>query len=115
MVKYWHTSALVICLFLLGLGNWSNLDKAIAQTSSRTSSVRNQDIARLKRSGQRWIEIDRRSQTLSAWQGNRQVYSVIVSTGKSKTPTPSGIFKIQAKYPTSRMQGEDYNIADVPM
>ena len=108
MVKYWHISALVICLSLVGFGNWSNLDGAIAQTSSRSSSVRNQDIQRLKRSGQRWIEINRRS------QGNKQVYSVTVSTGKSTTPTPSGIFKIQTKHPTARMRGEDYNIADVP-
>jgi len=114
MVKYWHISALVISLSLFGFANWSSLDVAIAQTSSRRSSVRNQDIARLKRSGQRWIEINRRSQTLMAWQGNKQVYSVIVSTGKSTTPTPSGIFKIQAKHPTARMRGEDYNVPDVP-
>jgi lipoprotein-anchoring transpeptidase ErfK/SrfK len=114
MVKYWPIRALVICLSLLGFSNWSSLDVAIAQTSSRSSSVRNQDIQRLKRSGQRWIEIDRRSQTLMAWQGNKQVYAVIVSTGRSTTPTPSGIFKIQAKYPTARMQGEDYNLSDVP-
>lgn len=115
MVKYWQiSSALALGLFLAGLGGSNFFDTAIAQTSSRSSSVRNQDIDRLKRSGQRWIEIDRRSQTLVAWQGSKQVYSVIVSTGKSATPTPSGIFKIQVKYPKARMQGEDYNVPDVP-
>jgi len=115
MVKYWQiSSALAIGLFLAGLGGSNFFDAAIAQTSTRASSVRNQNIARLKRSGQRWIEIDRRSQTLTAWQGNKQVYTVTVSTGKSTTPTPSGIFKIQTKHPTARMRGEDYNIADVP-
>jgi lipoprotein-anchoring transpeptidase ErfK/SrfK len=117
MNKYWQTisTALVTVLFLTGLGggiNLTNLDAAIAQNSSRT--IRNQDLQRLKRSGQRWIEIDRRSQKLTAWQGGRQVYSVIVSTGKSATPTPTGLFNIQTKYPTARMQGEDYNIPDVP-
>ena len=115
MVKYWQiSSALALGLFLAGLGSSNFFDAAIAQTSTRASSVRNQNIARLKRSGQRWIEIDRRSQTLTAWQGNKQVYTVTVSTGKSTTPTPSGIFKIQTKHPTARMRGEDYNIADVP-
>ncbi len=119
MVKYWQTtsSALVVALFLTGLGGWSALedsDVAIAQASSRSNSNRNRDIERLKRSGQRWIEINRRRQTLTAWQGNRQVYSVIVSTGKADTPTPTGIFNIQAKYPTAKMQGEDYNVPDVP-
>ncbi|WP_103669932.1 L,D-transpeptidase [Pseudanabaena sp. BC1403] len=117
MIKYWKTrsTALVTALLLTGLSggvNLINLDRAIAQTVS--GNVRNQDIQRLKRSGQRWIEINRRSQTLIAWQGNRQVYAVIVSTGKSDTPTPTGIFSIQSKYPTARMQGEDYNVPDVP-
>lgn len=115
MVKYWQSisSILVTALFLTSLSGWINLinlDSAIAQTRN----VRNQDMQRLKRSGQRWIEINRRNQTLTAWQGNRQVYSVIVSTGKSGTPTPAGIFNIQAKYPTARMIGEDYNVPDVP-
>jgi lipoprotein-anchoring transpeptidase ErfK/SrfK len=115
MDKYWSVSGvLALCLFVAGFGGGNVLDVAIAQTSLRDSSVRNQEIDRLKRSGQRWIEINRRNQTLMAWQGNKQVYSVIVSTGKSTTPTPSGIFKIQVKYPTSRMQGEDYNVPDVP-
>jgi lipoprotein-anchoring transpeptidase ErfK/SrfK len=117
MIKYWKTrsTALVTALFLAGLGggvNLINLDGAIAQTTSR--SVRSQDIERLKRSGQRWIEIRLRSQRLLAWQGHQLVYAVVVSTGKSDTPTPTGIFNIQTKHPTARMQGEDYNIPDVP-
>ena len=119
MIKYWQatSSALIFALLLIGLGGWihsSNTDIAIAQTSSRNKSVRNQDIERLKRSGQRWIEIRLRSQRLLAWQGNQLVYAVIVSTGKSATPTPMGIFAVQAKYPTAKMQGEDYNVPDVP-
>ncbi len=115
MIRYWQNiSVLVTALFLTGLGvgvNLIHLDDAIAQTSSR---VRNQDIEKLKRSGRRWIEIRLRSQRLLAWQGNQLVYAVVVSTGKSATPTPTGIFNIQAKYPTARMQGEDYNVPDVP-
>ncbi len=116
MVKYWRTisSGLITVLLLVGTGNWFNKNAAIAQAPSRSNSVSNRDIERLKRSGQRWIEIRLRSQTLLAWQGNKQVYAVVVSTGKSATPTPRGIFAIQAKYPTAKMVGEDYNVPDVP-
>lgn len=117
MVKYWKAipSAIVLSLILLGLGGLVDSTIAIPETSSRSNSTnRNQDIERLKRSGQRWIEIRLRSQRLLAWQGNKLIYAVVASTGKSATPTPPGIFKIQSKHPTARMQGEDYNLADVP-
>ncbi|BBC23514.1 L,D-transpeptidase [Pseudanabaena sp. ABRG5-3] len=114
MIKYWQAipKVFITALLLLGLGEWIHLDVVSAQ--SRSNYVSNRSIQNLKRSGQRWIEINRRSQTLIAWQGNRAIYSVIVSTGKSETPTPAGVFKIQAKYPIARMQGEDYNVPDVP-
>ncbi|MCA6502103.1 MAG: L,D-transpeptidase [Pseudanabaena sp.] len=117
MIKYWkaRSTALVTALLLTGLSggiNSINLDRAIAQTTSRT--IRSQDIEKLRRSGQRWIEIRLRSQRLLAWQGNQLVYAVVVSTGKSATPTPTGLFNVQSKYPTGRMQGEDYNVPDVP-
>ena len=116
MVKYWQStySSLVLALFLVGLGGWVISDVAITQTSSRSNSTSNREIERLKRSGKRWIEIRLRSQRLLAWQGNKLVYAVVVSTGKGATPTPKGIFKVQTKYPTASMQGENYNVADVP-
>ena len=95
------------------MANLLNLDAAIAQTSSRRSPT-NRDIEKLRRSGQRWIEVRLRSQKILAWQGNQLVYAVLVSTGKSNSPTPTGIFKIQTKYPVARMRGDDYNIPDVP-
>ncbi|MBD2176527.1 L,D-transpeptidase [Pseudanabaena sp. FACHB-1998] len=105
---------LFLSLFLIGVSDSLTTDMAIAQTSRRSNSARDRDIELLRRSGQRWIEIRLRSQRLLAWQGNQLVYAVVVSTGKSATPTPKGIFKIQTKYPTARMQGEDYNVPDVP-
>jgi len=68
----------------------------------------------LKRSGERWIEIDLSKQRLIAWKGNRPVYAVIISTGKSSTPTPTGIFSIQTRYRTTRMSGDGYDVPDVP-
>lgn len=71
-------------------------------------------VTNLKQSGQRWIEIDRSNQRLYAWEGNRQVYAILISTGKATTPTPIGVFAIQTRLRYARMQGEDYDIADVP-
>ncbi|OCR02445.1 hypothetical protein BCD67_14460 [Oscillatoriales cyanobacterium USR001] len=71
-------------------------------------------IMQLQQSNQRWIEIDLSTQRLVAWEGNKAVYAVIVSTGKSSTPTRVGTFAIQTKYRIARMTGEDYDVPDVP-
>ncbi|MDX2228587.1 MAG: L,D-transpeptidase [Leptolyngbyaceae cyanobacterium bins.349] len=68
----------------------------------------------LKRSQQRWIEIDLSSQRLYAWEGDRPVYAILVSTGKASTPTPTGTFAIQSRHRSARMQGDDYDVPDVP-
>lgn len=49
-----------------------------------------------------------------AWEGDSTIFSAVVSTGKSTTPTPEGIYTIQRKYSQDRMRGEDYDIPDVP-
>ncbi|KAM3090080.1 L,D-transpeptidase [Phormidesmis sp. 146-35] len=71
-------------------------------------------IAALKKSNQRWIEIDLSSQRLTAWQGKKPEYAMIISTGKDATPTPTGVFAVQTKLESARMQGDDYDIPDVP-
>jgi lipoprotein-anchoring transpeptidase ErfK/SrfK len=71
-------------------------------------------IQTLKRGKDRWIEVDLSSQRLIAWEGKTWVNAVIVSTGKSSTPTPTGVFDVYVKYRTTRMQGDDYDIPDVP-
>lgn len=68
----------------------------------------------LKQSTQRWIEIDVERQRLIAWEGSTPVYAVIVSTGKDSTPTLSGVFAVQSRHREARMQGDDYDIPDVP-
>jgi lipoprotein-anchoring transpeptidase ErfK/SrfK len=74
----------------------------------------NEAIANLKRSERRWIEIRLRSQRLMAWEGDRRVMAVIISTGKSGSDTPRGAFNVQSKHRLTRMQGQDYNVPDVP-
>ena len=83
---------------------------AIARAANPTKDA----MVKLKRSNQRWIEIDLTRQRLIAWQGKNQFSAVIVSTGKASTPTLTGVFQIQSKLPVTRMQGDGYDIPDVP-
>ncbi len=71
-------------------------------------------VAALKQSEGRWIEIRLKTQRLIAWEGDRAVRAVIVSTGKRSTPTPRGSFAIQSKHRTASMRGADYDISGVP-
>jgi lipoprotein-anchoring transpeptidase ErfK/SrfK len=77
------------------------------------SNVVDQTLLKQQRRG-RWIEIDLSDQRLSAWNGKTLVRAFMVSTGKRRTPTPTGTFAVQSKYTSTRMQGEDYNVPDVP-
>ncbi|MGB5714852.1 MAG: L,D-transpeptidase [Waterburya sp.] len=58
--------------------------------------------------------MDLSEQHLFAWQGDNQIFTTIISSGKAKTPTHPGAYSIQRKYPQDRMRGVDYDIPDVP-
>ncbi len=47
--------------------------------------------------GERWIDVDTRSQTLVAYVGDRPVYATAVSTGRAEHATPTGTFRIWVK------------------
>jgi lipoprotein-anchoring transpeptidase ErfK/SrfK len=68
----------------------------------------------LQQSSQRWIQIDLSTQRLIAWEGGNPVHAVIISTGRDETPTLTGTFEIQSMHRVARMQGDDYDIPDVP-
>lgn len=68
----------------------------------------------LKQSNQQWIQVDISDQKLIAWEGNTPVFSITVSTGRASDMTPTGVYAIETKYRTARMQGETYDIPDVP-
>lgn len=68
----------------------------------------------LKQSNSRWIVINLSNQQLNAWEGDTLVYSASVSTGRSDEPTPIGIFAIEQKSERAWMQGENYDIPNVP-
>jgi lipoprotein-anchoring transpeptidase ErfK/SrfK len=71
-------------------------------------------ILDLQQSKQRWIEIDLTRQRLIAWEGDTSVYAVTISTGKEGYETPTGTYAIQTKHEVTRMQGDDYDVPDVP-
>ena len=62
----------------------------------------------------RWIDIDASKQRLRAYEGNQIVFSTVVSTGKTSTPTVLGRFAIRTKVPSQHMAGLDYNLPNVP-
>lgn len=70
-------------------------------------------LAKKSRSG-KWIEIDLSKQRLAARQGNRVIKAFPISSGKARTPTPKGTFRIYAKYRKVRMRGPGYNLPNVP-
>ncbi len=83
---------------------WANSTKQIIQEEKVT----------LQQSDQRWIEINLTTQRLTAWEGAKPVYAVVISSGKKSTPTLIGVFKIQSKQKLARMKGEDYDVPNVP-
>ena len=111
----------VVAYLTLGLVAFSTLLAPAVQpvlaapkASSSSASTPNGRMSNLKASNQRWIEIDLSSQRLIAWEGGRSVYAIIVSTGKTSTPTRIGTFAVQTKHRVARMRGAGYDIGDVP-
>ncbi len=65
-------------------------------------------------SGERWIDVDLSSQTLTAYQGNAAVFSALISSGLPGTPTVVGRYQIYTKLTSTRMSGPGYDLPNVP-
>lgn len=65
-------------------------------------------------SGEKWIDVNLSTQTITAYQGQTPVYSALVSTGLWGTPTVVGTFSIYAKYLATPMSGPGYYLPNVP-
>ena len=63
---------------------------------------------------ERWVEVILSQQILIAWEGQREVRRMRVSTGKAQTPTVTGTFRIYGKLLKQTMTGADYTQPDVP-
>ena len=72
------------------------------------------EMARLKKTSKRWIEVNLTTQRLIAWEGKTWVDAKVISSGKASTPTLTGVFEVQDKYRTTVMRGADYEVPDVP-
>lgn len=69
--------------------------------------------------GDRWIDVDLDQQVLVAYQGEVPVFATLVSSGKIKHDTPTGIHRITKKYAKTRMRNpvtsrETWDVAEVP-
>jgi len=76
--------------------------------------------------GERWIDVDLTHQVLVAYEWKQPRYVTLVSTGRTKTPspeldygTPRGLHRIRAKHLTSTMDNDEpgeppYSLEDVP-
>lgn len=53
----------------------------------------------------KWIDVNLSQQRLTAYDGNRAVFSSLVSTGTSRYPTVTGTFNIYVKYSSQAMTG----------
>ena len=76
--------------------------------------------------GQRWIDVDLAHQVLVAYDWKQPRYVTLVSTGRTRTPspeldyrTPKGLHRIRGKHLTSTMDNDEpgeppYSLEDVP-
>lgn len=109
-----HPGLMVSSLFLVSVINFAATPGFSQSREPSPPSPVTLALADLKQSGRRWIEINLSNQRLIAWEGGIPVYAVIISTGKESTPTPTGVFAIQTRHRSTRMQGADYDVPDVP-
>jgi len=68
--------------------------------------------------GEIWIDVDLTYQYMTVYQGNTELLSSYVSTGRPGFDTPPGTFYINTKLESQTMEGvlggEYYNVPDVP-
>ncbi len=62
----------------------------------------------------RWIDVNLTHQQLVAFEREEVLRVTLVSTGKSRTPTPTGLYNIQTKLRYDDMRGPDYYLRNVP-
>lgn len=67
----------------------------------------------------KWISVDLDHQRAWAWEGDKLIKAFWISSGKARTPTVTGVFRIWAKVAAQRMEGgsraagDYYNLPNV--
>ncbi|MBW2462972.1 MAG: L,D-transpeptidase [Deltaproteobacteria bacterium] len=69
--------------------------------------------------GERWVHVNLSEQTLVAYEGDRALFATVITSGKAGYDTPEGTYRIQHKYLSIRMSGDDpvegvYDVDEVP-
>lgn len=68
--------------------------------------------------GPKWVDVTLSTQTMIAYEGQTPVFTAKVSSGVPRHPTVEGIYRVYAKYTSTRMKGgegaEHYDIPNVP-
>jgi lipoprotein-anchoring transpeptidase ErfK/SrfK len=109
------SASLVLLLsILLPTTSLHALEAPLLSRSSASTEWAAAWIDDLKQSNQRWIEVRISERTLTAWEGNTPIRSFTVSTGRADEPTLPGVFQIEQKLERAWMQGDDYEIPNVP-
>jgi hypothetical protein len=111
-------SVWLVSSLLISQSVFAQSSEAATPSSPDNSEWVEASVRELRHSSQQWIQIDLSDQRLTAWEGDTPVFSIIVSTGRDSDATPTGVYAIETKYRTARMQGESqgkqYDIPDVP-
>ena len=63
--------------------------------------------------GEKWIDIQLSTQTLTAYEGDTPVLTALVSTGVPGLPTPQGEYTIYRKVRSQVMSGPGYYLTNV--
>jgi lipoprotein-anchoring transpeptidase ErfK/SrfK len=63
---------------------------------------------------ERWIDVNITAQTVYAYEGSEMIRAFLVSTGRARTPTMPGQFRIYVKFTKTDMRGPGYHLKDVP-
>jgi len=61
---------------------------------------------------EKWISVDLSHQRAYAWEGNRLIKRFAISSGKARTPTVTGVFRLWAKVSSQTMSGGSYATGD---
>jgi LysM repeat protein len=85
-------------------------------TSPSTTTPSNPPVPAPAPSGAsgKWIDVNLSTQTVTAFEGQRAVFTARASTGTWRTPTVAGTFRIYVKYTSTRMRGPGYDLPNVP-
>jgi hypothetical protein len=95
--------------FLVGPGQWVEQRKL----------ARIMPISQPEGASTRWVNVDLYEQTLTAYEGNKPVFSTLISSGLPSFQTNPGVFKVWSRFKLTPMSGamgqpDAYSLPAVP-